>query len=979
MLLYFNTHLLLAQTEIYSGKQGLSQNSVYSIIQDKSGRIWANTGDGLNVFDGKKFVVHSDPNDSFHRSAYPGNFVQDANGDIWIGGLPGLYQISADGNSVRNICTQLGLNKKSITMVFGPFGDEICIQEQGAWLVFYNVKTKTIKRFDFRHRFPLAEQIQFVLGLNGYYLLLTNNGLYKFVEHKNQLDLIYNCNNAKAVLLSDSQMLLYDSQLRLFSLRGNSWQQSKLNAIPYRMVVKNFYLIKGEIYLGTQNLGLFILDPKSLVVKQHYFNDFKQGENQISIVTAVYLDHDNQLWVGTDGQGLVRYNLNAKYFGIENHFANPKKLSGNDHFVKCFLELNSREIWIGTYNGLYSKNRVTQKIVPLNLPGVEGKIISILFKDGSNGIWVGTEMGIYYRVNGASEFVSVAFQTFNTGEVWDQFFNAVAEKNGDVYFATRQGVGVYDKNTKQIKIIAFHKAWIMYVSFDLKGNLWVSSYQGKTFILDLNKPSEMIAEMFPRLNLRYLLPIKGGKNYLAATENGVFVISENYKIIQNYNTKNLLFSDLIYGIIEEKQGVYWLSSNSGLMRLNTEENKCRRFIMADGLQSNEFNTGAFLKLHNGEFLFGGIKGYNQFSPQKIAQLHTNGTIALTSFLTRTDEGRWINHTGNQEIKIAYNQNSAEISFLYADYAATDDVVYFYKLNKNSSWISIKGDPHLYLSNLEMGKYEVWVKVRDHFGIESAPKLLARFAVVPPFYRTGWFIALALMLAGFCIYLFTRYLYKQKLVVAEEKAKRQEEIHSLRLNISRELHDNLGASLSRVALLSHKMRAIPDSDNHQKTASSISKLTSEINNQVRNIVWSLDHAYDNVEGLGTYLRHYALNFLEENSKEVDLDIPLEMPAIAVGPDVRQVLFSVTKEALNNAVKYSESPKISLSFHCDESGQFEICIQDFGIGFDPSKERKFSHGLKNMVQRTAELGFVCLIKSSIGEGTIIRISGYFQLLH
>lgn len=979
ILLAVQSLAVVAQIQTFTDKQGLSQNSIYAIAQDATGRIWVSTGDGLCNYDGTRFrSVSALNNDDFHRYRYPGNFVTDSAGNIWIGGLPGLFRISKDGSEFVNMTQKFGLDSNSITTVMSSDGPYIYILENGAWLLRYHIGSGQVDRVNLFKSFGESSQIYGIFGMGKISYIATDKGFFRRNELGNVRLLHASAAIPKLLQLRQGTLLYYDTVLWEFNVTNSTFSKRKLDGIQYLTELSGVCLNHDKLFISTRGNGVFVLNAFNYQLLDHIHAEDFGKRLPFNLIASVFVDCNRQLWVGTDGEGLVRLNLQQDVFRHKRISPVDVKSGENPNFIKCFYEdMGSGQIWIGTYSGTYQWNG-DHPLQRKRLPGVEGNIVSFYKRDLKGRLWTATEKGVFIQPKEGLLFKRVPFPILEGKLGSDQTIYSIEISNHAIYFATKFGVARYNETENSIEICALPGYWIIYVYLDLEGNLWASKYQSDLVLLKPNQFDKPMVTSLARYNIRHVIYDVQSNRYLAASDNGLVLLRRNHTIDKTLNTENLLSSNVLYGILQDKKGRYWISSNKGIMCLDLRALKVRSFSASDGLQSQEYNTSAFLKRKNGEMLFGGINGFNSFEPDSAMKLKIHGEIGLLSSKVMNLVRPEFNHWEGQDLQLPFDSNTIELNFVLPDFIEPEDVRYFYKLgNETQTWISLGNTPRVFLANIKPGSYVVWVKAIDHFGVETPPKMLISFVILPPFYLTWWFLTLMAVLAAALVYSITRYLYSQKLKVALENAKRQQEVQQLRLNISRELHDNLGSSLSRVALLSHKMRQMPEKTNMADTADSISKLTQELNGQVRNIVWSLDHAYDNLEGLATYIRHFALSFLEENGIQANIDIALNMPEIRVRPDVRQVLYSVAKEALNNAVKYSQSNTIDVAFSAENSGDFILLIKDYGVGFDTTVVRNFSHGLKNMAQRTRELGFASSIQSAANQGTEVRIWGNFHI--
>ena len=246
-------------------------------------------------------------------------------------------------------------------------------------------------------------------------------------------------------------------------------------------------------------------------------------------------------------------------------------------------------------------------------------------------------------------------------------------------------------------------------------------------------------------------------------------------------------------------------------------------------------------------------------------------------------------------------------------------------------------------------------------------------VVVRFWQTWWFITLAAMSVLVGVGTTVRGVEQRKYRLQLERAEQASALERERARIAQDLHDDLGSSLTRISLLSNLLRA--DKDNPDQVEAHATKLTQSADQTVRaleEIVWAVRPGSDSLQSLVDYIAHFANELFEGTATRCRLDLPHDLPARPLPPDVRHNIFLIVKEALTNALKHASAREVNVQAKV-ALGMLEISIQDDGRGFTPPapKVEGKQHGLVNMRQRAEAIGGMLALQFSPDKGTCIQL--------
>ncbi|MGH7975207.1 MAG: ATP-binding protein, partial [Limisphaerales bacterium] len=277
------------------------------------------------------------------------------------------------------------------------------------------------------------------------------------------------------------------------------------------------------------------------------------------------------------------------------------------------------------------------------------------------------------------------------------------------------------------------------------------------------------------------------------------------------------------------------------------------------------------------------------------------------------------------------------------------------------------------SYIPPGKYTFHVRACNSDGIWNETGATLALIVMPHFWQTIWFRALtgtfAVALVAGTVLLATRRRMRFKL----ERIERQQALERERTRIAKDIHDHLGANLTRISLLSQSAHG--ELENPRQAAAKLDRIydtSRELTRSMDEIVWAVNPQHDTLDSLASYLGNFAQEYLVSLNIRCRLDVPLHLPHWPITAEMRHNVFLAFKEALNNVVKHSGADEVSILLATDHDG-FHLALRDNGKGFDPdtvSSRPGRGNGLKNMKQRLEKIGGRCEIQSAPGTGAEIK---------
>lgn len=786
---------------------GLSNNSVITIYQDSDGFMWFGTNDGLNRYDGYDFRVYR--NKFNDKNSLSFNTIYDIEGDskknIWVGGDDGVCVFDKEKSLFHSV--QYVANDNTTKILKG-----IVHQIRSVSRELVLVASRDYGLIIFENRSFTGKTVA-LENLNN------KTAKYRYNATAIEDDPAKDCS---WVYVRNVGMCVYDYQSKKMKL-----------VCPLSMDIKCMKLsLDGNLWLGTDE-GLFLFNVKTKSLSDNYFS------NKCS-VTGILIDKKKKIWLSTDGCGVytvmengkkaVPFNLangkqlvksnsvyslyedatRNKWFGtlrggismIGNSSKSFKIIKSNvdennpaENFVLSFCEDEKKNLWIGTDGaGLKYWNRKlnTYKIYNASAGSankITSNFITSIVKDDNNEIWLSTWAGGVNRINPANNNIS-HYSCYNP-------FTKQVEKN--IWFVYKDSKGVvWASATNEGSLYFFDRTKNSFVLFDKTidnlqcltetsdGKLWGGNY---TSLFAIEKGAGKYRKIAIGNAIRYIHEDRAKNLWLGTQDGGLLLFDRKTNKFKRLTTDDGLPSNTILRILEDKEGNLWMSTYNGICRYNKKKGTFRNFSVNDGLQSNQFSFNAGIKLSTGEFLFGGIYGFNSFYPEQIKEYNQKNHLLLTDFhvnnlpieeskkelISDWDSGKI------KEVVLSYDQTTLSIGFVAIDYNNADKINYAYKLeNWDNQWSNVDQIRKANYTRLAEGEYVFKVKTTNLRGGWNKEESLVRVIVLPPWYRSWWAFAFYVLAGAGIIYGYVKYnknkeKLKYKIKVAELEREKEKEI------------------------------------------------------------------------------------------------------------------------------------------------------------------------------------------------------------
>jgi signal transduction histidine kinase len=286
---------------------------------------------------------------------------------------------------------------------------------------------------------------------------------------------------------------------------------------------------------------------------------------------------------------------------------------------------------------------------------------------------------------------------------------------------------------------------------------------------------------------------------------------------------------------------------------------------------------------------------------------------------------------------------------------------------DAGWRYVGNTGEVQYANLSTGTYRILLKASTSNGTESGNIIQVNFVLHPPFWKTAWFMLLMVVAVLTLLITVVRYISRRNLKEKLLRLEKEQAVEKERNRISRDMHDDLGSGLTKIAIMSEVVKKqIHEPEKAKQQLENISESSRELVDSLQDIIWVLNPKNDTIESLAAYIREYASKFFEPFGTDVRFDYPENFPEIKLSEETRRNIFLTIKESFNNTGKHAWCNQVKIGIRYNSPYIF-LTVKDDGKGFDVDKVRQFGNGLINMQNRIEQIGGRYEIHSEPGKGT------------
>lgn len=987
----------------YNVSNGLLAYHVNQVIQDEQGFIWIATIEGLQRFDGSRFLTFR--HNASDSNSIPDNHVSelllDKKNNLWLVGANGIIgrfntrtmrfksvNINAKVSNLKGI-RRLTMDSKGNLFYTFVFSE----------LFMYDSATDAFVVQKQIFKTPPGRKIMSVLEQKnaGKYWLSTDSGFAVYNTRTGNIN--YSGHNPdqeqlieKFGKLQHATQFLIDSKNRIwfhfwppkagtpflycYDLANNKLVFQELNLIP---LVQNYiephYIIEqkdGRIWISGLNiLGKYKEDEKTFeMIKDPY-----QDEQSINYkaVHKLFEDKEHNIWVPTSNNGLYLFNPSGQLFTSIKHInRSTNKLGGGG--VMSFVQTASGDILIGTWGDGVYRYDAELNLKPIHIKGVQDKLKysawSICKLKDNRTIWMAMQPGIlvYDEVKNEGKYYLPPILGGKTNR------QVKEDKLGNVWVGSHN-IGVFKwipalaKNKFEdgfTKINKIPDDLIEKIEVDSKGFVWICTASYGVYKLDpvTNNIVEHITTKGPadkRLTAEGVGAVLEYNDSLMIIVAGALNVYNTKKnTITHITSADGLPSDMIMSIEKDKDGFLWLGLFNGLCKMNFHEKTFSYYDRNDGMLNDKFSLAGSIHLSDGRMLFGTSDDFLVFHPEKVKSDLPPPTVAITDFRILNKPVLVDSILQLKIVELSHDDNSILVGFAGLSYFSRYKLTFQYMMEGiDKEWKKSNVLNQATYNYLPPGDYVFKVRALNGDG-ELGNISNINFTVKPPFWKTPWFIGVIAFIALAVLYWIDK--FRMATIIDNQKT---------RTTIATSLTKDMSTTLHNINVLSEMAKYKTDQD-IERTKEYVSQISENSNRMIEvmdDMVWSINPENDGMDNIIQRMKKYASLIQQRFNVEINFYADPSLNSRRMQMDRRHELFLIFKEIVLNLGKHSNSRFADIRFECIKS-KLVLQVMDDGKGFDTDSVI-YGRGLNEIRNRAAFLDAKLEINSTVNNGTTIRL--------
>jgi signal transduction histidine kinase/ligand-binding sensor domain-containing protein len=976
----------------YGVADGLASGEVTSIYQDRKGFVWLSTFEGVSRFDGYSFTTYGVQDGLPHPIT--NHITEDRQGRLWIatngGGVARLLDPPQESGSpsagngptvkgkfVSFLIGDLADSNKVNRLLFDARGTLWCLTDFG----LYRGRGDADDRWSFeavqaRKSYDadaICEDRQGRLWFGvGDELIEVNqeqvihHGLVGGVKNEPITGII---ESAHGGLRISTWYRLFEWAPKNHAEKDEALHRLPLGLRPGQVINEMLEDAVGGLWIGT-NYGL-------LKYQNQQPTAYATADGlEVFNIRSLAKDSDGNLWLGTVGGGV--YKLAGDL--IINY---TRALGLPFQQVACIFEDRDDVIKAGLMNSHsiieISKNESRLNRKPKDLPqGIHALFIIHSKALGWRGV---ARYPFYFQVDQPAFTLRNGSQLLLTDALpqvdWQTGIYVYQDEAGKLWVNKGDGK-IYRADVTQNAPLIFEGFAADFSAFihrslmitDGAGGLWLGNvetlarlWHGKFVTL---KPTDGLPETDPRC---FLIDSRGWL-WIGMRSRGVSMTQEpgaEYPRFINYSTAQGLSSTAVWSLAEDDFGRIYFGTDKGLDQFDPNTNQWRHYTSKDRLVADKISQ--LYKDHNGNIWAVTVLGLSKFNPRAERPAAQPAPIYFSRINIAGEEFP-LPETGAAsipQIELAATHNNLAIEYVALSFLGEDNLRYQYQLEGvDSDWSPATRSRSVNYARLAPGTYRFLLRAINREGEANQQPAILAFVILQPVWQRWWFLTLAGIMIGLVGYALYRYRLGRLL-----------ELERVRTRIASDLHDDIGSSLSQIAILSEVLRvkANRDDENFTHPLAQIARVSREAVDSMSDIVWAINPQHDYLYDLSRRMRRFASELLPASNIEFSFNSPGENEGLELGADLRRQVFLIFKESVNNLARHSGCQRAEIALRID-GAWLVLRVSDDGKGLAASTA-DHGNGLLSMRRRAESLGGGLDIVSENGKGMTLTLKVPYRI--
>lgn len=789
-------NMLLSQDyrfKIYGPEDGLYDNFIYTVTQDKNGYLWLGTGEGVIRFDGFNFVSDF-PGDTLPKSPARRSYI-DSEDKLWFGFDNGQIAV-LNGNEFK-LFNLFSDNVSAITAFAEDKNGNILVATQAKGII------RISKDYSTAHISGCIEG-QFITAMNitdsNELLLGTFEGLYmcKYSPESESLSEEYiqfeniSYTSIRTIIrqAETSTFWIGTSDRGLFKLVSEGTGTYNVSNFELGQQLSDFDIQdiledqNGNIWLATEGQGVIILQA----VKDNQFSGILKINQEHGLnsqyIKGIYEDIEGNFWFASYGGGLIALrNQSLLFYSFSNESFH------NDILSLC---VDNDTYWLGGDKQIIKTDLLkdSKHLVFDQNKGVPADKITALLKDSEGTIWFGTSRNGLYQIKGKDHKVQKYFSSPNSLE---NIINSIAVKDSKLFAATNGGLLIFDIKSGTLEKLTTEDGLphnrIRHVFIDSKGRTWIATRSNG--IYQVESRHELTIDVRTELEFISITEDKEGNLWAATSGDGVFMFNSDSLV--HYFVNDGLKSNFCYSISVDINGMVWVGHRLGMSMIDTKKDLVRVFSVEQGVNA-DCNTNAVTVNNRGCLVFGTTKGLIFYDHSQEKGKSFPPKVNITS-LKISDQ----NYDFTRPIELPYNKYRIRIDFIGIYLSNPEKVTYQYKLDGFDDWSEYSEIPYVNYSRLEDGSYTFLLRACNDKGEFNDPPLALKINIMIPIWKTWWFPILVIIIIVLIVYAIIKF-----------RERKQKQIQQY---LHRALDERTKDVLKQMDIVESKNRDITDSINY----------------------------------------------------------------------------------------------------------------------------------------------------------------------